>query len=141
MNEIAKVNSAKSSVLETVKNKIMQYTSMTEQQWKDHKIAVTASLFKLRTAFPTQSSKHSELEAEMLTALWLEVFAEINPEMLETAVNLYIKSDRKGFFPSPGQVMGIVEDIIDSMPPKGFVITGETKQGFIGYYSEDKNDE
>jgi hypothetical protein len=48
----------------------------------------------------------------MLTALWLEIFAEVERGILNEAILRFIAADRKGFFPSPGQVMGVVGDII-----------------------------
>jgi hypothetical protein len=48
----------------------------------------------------------------MLTALWLEIFTEVERGILNEAIMRFVAADRKGFFPSPGQVMGFVEEII-----------------------------
>ena len=47
----------------------------------------------------------------MLMALWLEVFVEIEPGIFHEAILRFVTADRKGFFPSPGQIMGIIVDI------------------------------
>ena len=99
------------SMFET-KELIMNESGMCEKQWAMHMKSVTKCLFRLRTAFPVQSRNFDEIETEALTALWLEFFADIKPEILESAVNLYIKRNRTGFFPSLGQIVGFVEQIM-----------------------------
>ena len=44
-------------------------------------------------------------------ALWLEIFVAIEPGIFHDAIMRFVAADRKGFFPSPGQIMGIVENI------------------------------
>ena len=72
---------------------------------------VSIALFVLRTAFPAQTRSYGDRELDALTALWLEVFAGTEPGMVRRAAMRFISADRKGFFPSPGQVMGHVEII------------------------------
>jgi hypothetical protein len=90
----------------------MDKHGMTEQQWALYDAEVSIGLLTLRTAFPTQARNYSDREHDVLTALWLEIFAEIEPGTLREAIMRFVATDRKGFFPSPGQIMGIVEDII-----------------------------
>jgi hypothetical protein len=85
---------------------------MTEQEWAIYDAEVSIGLLTLRTAFPTQARNYSDREHDMLTALWLEIFAEVETGTLREAIMRFISTDRKGFFPAPGQVMGIVEEII-----------------------------
>jgi len=94
------------------KNRIINKHGMTEQEWAVYDAAVSIGLFTLRTAFPTQARNYNDKEHDMLIALWLEIFAEISPDILHEAIMRFVSTDRKGFFPSPGQVMGLVEDII-----------------------------
>ena len=85
---------------------------MTEQAWAIYDAAMSIGLLTLRTAYPTQARNYSDKEHDMLAALWLEIFAEVKPDILHEAIMRFVATDRKGFFPSPGQVMGIAEDII-----------------------------
>ena len=94
------------------KGRIVGRYGMSEQQLAVYNAEVSISLLTLRTTFPTQARNYSDKEHDMLTALWLEIFAEVEPGTLHEAVMQFVATDRKGFFPSPGQVMGIVEDIL-----------------------------
>ena len=94
------------------KNRIMGKFGITEQAWAIYDAEVSIGLLTLRTAFPTQARNYSDREHDMLMALWLEIFAEVEPGILREAIMRFISTDRKGFFPAPGQIMGIVEDII-----------------------------
>ena len=93
------------------KNRIMAKLGMSEDAWAIYDAEVSIGLLSLRTAFPAQARNYSGMEHDMLTALWLEIFAGIKPGMLQEAIMRFVATDRKGFFPSPGQVMGIVEDM------------------------------
>jgi hypothetical protein len=93
------------------KNSIMAKFDMTEQEWSMYDAELSLGLLTLRTAFPAQARNFSEREHDMLSALWQEIFAEAEPGMLREAIMRFISADRKGFFPSPGQIMGIIEDI------------------------------
>ena len=93
------------------KNRIMSKHGMTEQQWVMYDAEVSIGLLTLRTAFPSQARNYSDREHDMLTALWLEIFVEVEPSMLREAIMRFIATDRKGFFPSPGQIIGCVEEI------------------------------
>ena len=95
------------------KNRIMGKFGITEQAWAIYDAEVSIGLLTLRTAFPTQARNYSDREHDMLMALWLEIFAEVEPGTLREAIMRFISTDRKGFFPAPGQIMGIVEEIID----------------------------
>jgi len=93
------------------KNRVISKYGMTEQEWAIYDAAVSIGLLTLRTAFPTQARNYSDREHDMLTAVWLEMFAEVKPDVLHEAIMRFIATDRKGFFPPPGLVMGCVEDI------------------------------
>jgi len=89
----------------------MQKYGMTEQAWAVYDAEMSIGLLTLRTAFPTQARNYSDREFDVLTALWLEIFAEVEPGLLREAIMRFVATDRKGFFPSPGQIMGVVEEI------------------------------
>jgi len=84
---------------------------MTEQQWAIYDAEISVGLLKLRTAYPTQARNYSANEHEMLMIVWLEAFAGLRAGVFCEAVAQFIATDRKGFFPSPGQIMGIAVQI------------------------------
>ena len=132
------INDKKSaSVLDVSKSQIMGKTGMEESGWSEYKSVVIQSLYKLQVAFPTQARNFDTSESNALTLLWLEIFAEVKPWVLAEAVTLFIKNDRSGFFPSPGQIMGAVEEILETMPQKRFIQTGVDDAGnATGYFEE-----
>ena len=93
------------------KARIMSKCGITEQEWAIYDAEVSIGLLTLRTAFPTQTRNYTDREHDMLTALWLEIFVEIEPGIFHEAIMRFVADDRKGFFPSPGQIMGIIVDI------------------------------
>ena len=100
------------SLTDIAKFRIMDKHGMTGQAWALLDAEVSIGLLTLRTAYPTQARNYSDREHDMLTALWLEIFAEVERGILHEAIMRFVAADRKGFFPSPGQVMGYVEEII-----------------------------
>jgi hypothetical protein len=111
-NELTIPNSGPPMPLtESAQRSITAKTGMSERQWANYYAVVSVELFKLRTAYPTQARNYSDRETDALTALWLEIFAGIELEVLHEAVVRFIAADRKAFFPSPGQVMGHVDEI------------------------------
>ena len=89
----------------------MSRCGITEQEWAAYDAEISIGLLTLRTAFPTQTRSYSDREYDMLTALWLETFVEVEPGIIHDAILHFVNTDRKGFFPSPGQIMGNVVDI------------------------------
>ena len=93
------------------KNRIMNKIGMSEQEWAVYDAELSIGLLTLRTAFPTQTRNYSEREHDVLTALWLDIFAETEQGLLREAIMRFISTDHKGFFPTPGQIMSIAEEI------------------------------
>ncbi|MCL1861987.1 MAG: replicative helicase loader/inhibitor [Defluviitaleaceae bacterium] len=96
---------------ELAKNQLMHRYGMTAQEGAIYDAEISIGLLKLRTAFPTQTRNYSDREHDMLMALWLEIFVAIEPGIFHEAIMRFVAADRKGFFPSLGQIMGIIEDI------------------------------
>lgn len=71
---------------------------------------ITQELAILQTAYPTQARNFSQAELRLTAQLWMELFAEVEEESLHLGVLYFLKKDRKGFFPSPGQIMGAIEE-------------------------------
>ena len=109
-HDLAQINNAP-TFAELAKTQLMHRYGITAQEWASYDAAISVGLLKLRTAFPTQARNCSEKEHDMLIALWLEIFIAIEPSIFHEAIMRFVAADRKGFFPSPGQIMGIVEDI------------------------------
>jgi hypothetical protein len=76
-----------------------------------HDALIAAELLRLRRAYPTQARNFSEEEARATGELWAEIFAGVDPVLLHEAVLRFIVTDRKGYFPAPGQIAGCVERI------------------------------
>ena len=93
------------------KNRIMSRCGITEQEWAIYDAEISVGLLTLRTAFPTQTRNYSDREHDMMMALWLEIFVAIETGIFHEAILRFVTADRKGFFPSPGQIMGIIVDI------------------------------
>ena len=136
MNDIAKIDT-NIDFLKSMKDRIRQNSGLSDADWHEHEKATTMGLYRLRVAYPTQARNYDAVEVDSLTALWLEIFADVKPRVLAEAVTLYIKNDRSGFFPSPGQVMGAVEEILESKPKKRFIQTGTDDAGnYTGYWED-----
>jgi len=108
--ELAQTNN-QPTLAELAKNRIMSRCGITEQEWQIYDAEISVGLLTLRTAFPTQTRNYSDKEHDMLMALWLEIFVALEPGIINEAILRFISTDRKGFFPSPGQIMGIIVDI------------------------------
>jgi len=109
-HDLAQINNTP-TFAELAKNQLIHRYGMTAQEWAIYDAAISVGLLKLRTAFPTQTRNYSDREHDMLISLWLEIFVAIEPSIFHEAIMRFVAADRKGFFPSPGQIMGIVADI------------------------------
>ncbi|MFI3254411.1 MAG: replicative helicase loader/inhibitor [Eubacteriales bacterium] len=76
---------------------------------------IAGELAVLQVAFPTQARNFSQDEVEATSHLWQEIFGRIHPKLLHEAVKRFIFKDRKGFFPSPGLIVGEVEQIMEEI--------------------------
>jgi len=92
-------------------NIIESNTSKTHIE-KSAKKNIAEILVKLSLAYPSQLKNFNSDEIKIINELWNEIFIGVSPEILHEAVIRFIKEDRKGFFPAPGQIMGYVEEVI-----------------------------
>jgi len=76
-----------------------------------HELFIAAELYTLRMAYPIQARKFTEREVSRTNELWAEIFAGIDHRLLHKAIIRFIAQDRKAFFPSPGQIIAVVEEI------------------------------
>lgn len=77
-----------------------------------YELFIAAELFTLRMAYPVQARKFTEREVGRTNELWAEIFAGVDLKLLHQAIIRFIATDRKAFFPSPGQIIGVLEDIM-----------------------------
>ena len=88
-----------------------EFKKLAGKESVDRNAVIAGALFILNTAYPAVTKNFSDDDIKELTALWNTIFCDIEPEILNEAVIRFVKNDRKGFFPAPGQVMGHVEQI------------------------------
>ena len=74
--------------------------------------AIDSQLLVLQTAFPTVVRNYDQYEYQALRSLWYEIFKNVPKDLMEEAIMRFIINDRKGFFPSPGQIVGYIEQIV-----------------------------
>lgn len=53
---------------------------------------------------------HLEI-AESTASVWCEIFVEVNGEMLQSAVRMYLKKTRSRKLPMPGQIIAMVQKL------------------------------
>lgn len=76
-----------------------------------YELFIAAELYTLRMAYPVQARKFSEREVRRTNELWAEIFAGADLRLLHKALIRFMATNRSGYFPSPGQVFGVLEDI------------------------------
>lgn len=69
-------------------------------------------LLVLQTAFPTVVRNYDPMEFAALRQLWYDIFKNVPEQLMKEAIRRFIINDRKGFFPSPGQIVGCIESIV-----------------------------
>ena len=77
-----------------------------------YELFIAAELYTLRMAYPVQARNFTEREVGRTNELWAEIFAGVELRLLHKAIIRFIATDRNAFFPSPGQIIGVLEDII-----------------------------
>jgi hypothetical protein len=89
--------------------------AVTALSGKQQDAVIAAELLRLQVAYPAQSRKFAPEEIRATNALWKEIFAGVDPRVFHEAVTRFIRDDRKAFFPSPGQISGFVEKILQEI--------------------------
>ena len=74
--------------------------------------SINSQLLILQTAFPTVVRNYDEYEVQALQQLWYDIFKNVPEQLMREAIKRFIINDRKGFFPSPGQIVGYIEQIV-----------------------------
>jgi hypothetical protein len=76
-----------------------------------YELFIAAELYTLRMAYPIQARNFTEREVRRTNELWAEIFAGVDLMLLHQAIIRFIATDRKAFFPSVGQIIGVLEEI------------------------------
>lgn len=74
--------------------------------------ALNRQLLVLRTGFRTFFKDYTDEDFRLMQSLWYEVFKHIPEELFAEAISRFICTERKGFPPSIGQIVGCVEQIV-----------------------------
>lgn len=74
--------------------------------------SINAQLLVLQTAFPAIVRNYDQYEFQALQQLWYDIFKNVPEQLMREAIRRYIINDRKGFFPSPGQIIGCIKQIV-----------------------------
>ena len=74
--------------------------------------SINSQLLILQTAFPTVVRNYDEYEVQALQQLWYDIFKNVPEQLMREVIKRFIINDRKGFFPSPGQIVGYIEQIV-----------------------------
>ena len=73
--------------------------------------SINSQLLVLQTAFPTVVRNYDQFEFQAMQKLWYDIFKNVPELLMQEAIKRFIINDRKGFFPSPGQIIGYIEQI------------------------------
>lgn len=75
--------------------------------------ALNRQLLILRTGFRNAFKDYTDDDFRCMQSLWYEVFKNIPEELFSEAITRFICTERKGFPPSVGQIIGCVEQILE----------------------------
>lgn len=92
--------------------------------------SINSKLLALQTAFPTIVRNYDQHEFEALQNLWYDIFKNVPEQLMNEAIKRFIIADRKGFFPSPGQIIGYIEQIVEEQQ------AAEERQKMLEYQEE-----
>ncbi len=81
------------------------------QKRKQLYLAVSAVFCQLRRIYPAQLKNLTADEVHELTAVWTDALSGLEIKILDEAVSRFIKTDKKGFCPVPGQIRMLAEEI------------------------------
>jgi len=73
-----------------------------------HDAKVVGECYRVRVLFDTETLKTDKDYVSIIEDTWLKTFKDTDPELLETAVQEFIVSDKKGFLPKPGQIVELL---------------------------------
>jgi len=73
-----------------------------------HDAKVIGECYRVRVLFDTEQLKNDTDYIAIIEDTWLRTFKNTAPELLETAVQEFIVSDKKGYLPKPGQIVELL---------------------------------
>lgn len=91
---------------------ISQSWLQAQQEESETLESVAKQLLVLQTAYPTITRNYDKEEYQAMLRLWYAIFKNVPQRTMREAIRRYIITDRKGFFPAPGQIIGYIEQIV-----------------------------
>ena len=73
-----------------------------------HNAKIIGECYRVRVLFDTVDQKTNKDYVEIIEDTWLRTFKDTDLELLETAVQEFIVSDKKGYLPKPGQIVELL---------------------------------
>jgi len=73
-----------------------------------HNAKIIGECYRVRVLFDTADQRENKDYVEIVEDTWLRTFKDTDPELLETAVQEFIISDKKGYLPKPGQIVELL---------------------------------
>jgi len=80
-----------------------------------HEAKVVGECYRVRVLFDTEHLKNDKDYIAVIEDTWLRTFKDTDPELLETAVQEFIVSDKKGYLPKPGQIVELLVKGVESI--------------------------
>ena len=81
---------------------------------------IIGECYRIRVLFDTESQKTDRDYIKIIEDTWLKTFKDIDPELLEEAVQNFIVSDKKGYLPKPGQIVEFIAKEIEGIKNKRY---------------------
>jgi len=85
-----------------------QFSEINNAEKLIHDAKVIGECYRVRVLFDTEHLKNDKDYISIIEDTWLRTFKDIDPELLETAVQEFIISDKKGYLPKPGQIVELI---------------------------------
>ena len=124
------------SNIEPLKN---QLAEVNEAAKLIHDAKVIGECYRVRVLFDTEHLKNDNDYIAIIEDTWIRTFKDTDPELLETAVQEFIVSDKKGYLPKPGQIVELLVKGVESIKRRRYweKIERLERQRLFAEYSQD----
>ena len=150
-NQVTKTMKTSQNVIE-LPNRLMpnnhveppqnQLSEVNETAKLIHDAKVVGECYRVRVLFDTEHLKNDNDYIAIIEDTWLRTFKDTDPELLETAVQEFIVSDKKGYLPKPGQIVELLVKGVESIKRRRYwdEIERLERQRLFANYSSDNAD-
>jgi len=132
------------NVIELPKNHIeptkSQLAEVNETAKMIHDAKVVGECYRVRVLFDTEHLKNDKDYIAIIEDTWIRTFKDTDPELLETAVQEFIVSDKKGYLPKPGQIVELLVKGVENIKRRRYwaeIERLERKRLFAEYNQDD----